>query len=783
MKTDLSRLDHSLVICPDSYRKQILKRLYEERKICDVKFMDRSTYFRKYYFDYDFKAVKFLRDEYGLSIANAKEILDHLYPIDPGKEYKNEKLNLLREYRKRLDEEDLLIYDPSFPDLLKDRNVIVMGYGDLLPEQKRIIDGEIVSFEEKEKKYTVSVFEQIEDETAHLYDSICDLLDEGIDINRIHVLNASPDYESYFRRYNTYYHFSIAVDEKDTLISTKEAADFLSKISECSKQDLYEQLRDRDPVCDKLIGIINAYPEEDLNDVRDFIISDLENTKIGNVNYRNIVSCEDLFAPFAEDDHVFLIGFNDSFPAFAKDNDFIPDSLCEELGLSDCRMKNALMRKNVRAYLSGICDLKISYCEKSPFSRYEFSNLFFQDEYEKIKGETAVTYSDGRNRSYYASLLDQFYRYNSVNEDLAALCSTYGDIGYLEYDNRFNGLNQKQLEQIPPIRLSYSTMDRFWRCSFAYYIENILGLNEYEDTFYTLIGTLCHEVLKDLFREQDFDFERSWNRQLTKLSEKDPILEKQKESFFVSKVKEELKEDIAVILKPKSMTKLDDQICEQGFMIDVDDGLVFKGYIDKVMYHKSEDEVIADVVDYKTGNSARIQKKLMPYGLCLQLPSYMYLLSKNNPFNKPIRFGGFYLQHLINTQLNFDEEKDAGQIKEESMKLEGFTSDDLSRLEYTDNSIEDGTSKIIRGLRLKNDGSFYGNAPVLSDADMEEMIRLTDELIRKAGERIKKGDFAIDPKEIDGINESCRYCPYFALCYMRYSDLKVISTKEVDEDA
>ena len=81
---------------------------------------------------------------------------------------------------------------------------------------------------------------------------------------------------------------------------------------------------------------------------------------------------------------------------------------------------------------------------------------------------------------------------------------------------------------------------------------------------------------------------------------------------------------------------------------------------------------------------------------------------------------------------------------------------------------------------LKNYFFFSGE---FSDADMEEMIRLTDELIRKAGERIKKGDFAIDPKEIDGVNESCRYCPYFALCYMRYSDLKVISTKEVDEDA
>ena len=778
---DIEQFDHSLIICPDASKRSILEDLYKEKRIADLKFMSLSEYRKKYYFDYDFKAIRYLNETHGLSISNAKEILDRLYLAEDGRIYHNEKLGRLVSYKKELYEKGLLIYDPFFLPSIRDRKVFVIGYGQLLEEDARIINGTIIPYEKKEKKYQISCFEEIEEEVLYLYDAISDLLENGEDINHIHVMNATDDYRSYFKRFNEYYGFLIDLKDDDVLSGTALANEFLDMIDTYSKEEIYEYLKEKGEIGQKLIDIINRYPEYDLKDVKTFLIEDLNKGKIRRLEYRNVVSCDDLYTSYEEGDHVFLIGFNDGFPVLKRDTDYITDSIAPLVNVSDCETKNALIRRNVRAYLSNIDHLYISYSKKSPFNTYEFSNLYFESEYEKIIPQKDPDHSKLYNRLKCGYLLDHFYRYNEVDEDLGALYRNHSDIPYGNYDNRFKGLSEDQIDQISKIRLSYSSMDKFYKCAFAYYIENILGLNNFEDTFYTLIGTLCHEVLKDLYRDKDFDFERSWKYNFEKLKDSDPGFSTGKDLFFVEKVKEELRKDVEIIEKQKASMNLDKQICENDFHISVDEKLEFKGFIDKVMYYEGKDEVVADVVDYKTGNSAKIKKKLIPYGLCLQLPSYMYLLKKDNPFEKPIRFGGFYLQHLINSDLNFDEEKDRDQIKEESMKLEGFTTADIDRITFIDQSIDEGRSKNIKGLRFKNDGTYYANSPIVSDEEIDEMTGTVEGLIEKAKERIFEGDFKIDPKEIDGVNESCGYCPYRFLCYVRYRDLVSISTKEKDD--
>ena len=778
---DLNQLEHSLIICPDAYRKKILDELSHEKKIIDVKFMNKEEYLKRYCFDYDTKAVKYLKDHYGYSVANAREILDHLHFAED-KKYGSEKLDLLVRVRKELDEKDLLIYDPLFLQSIRDRRLIVIGYGKIPKEEKRIFDGQVIPFSYEEKKYEIVHFSEIEEETAYLYDSIADLLDQGVEIDRIHVLGYSADYESYFRRFNGYYGFTIEINDEDTLIGTGEGLKLLDMIGSMKKKEIYKVLSERgDEISEKLIRLINRYPEYELDEVKEFIITDLKKTKISDSRYRNVVHCDEFFSLFDEDDHVFLIGFNDTVPALMKDTGYITDSLSEKVGLSSTEEKNALIRKNARAYLSGIADLHISYCDKSPFRQYEISNLFLKDEYELVKAQDRI-HAKAYDHLRYGTFMDRFYRYKTVEEDLPDLYDIFGKEPFLTYDNRFNGLNGKQLEQIVPIRLSYSSMDRFYHCAFAYYIENILGLNEYEDTFYTLSGTLCHEVLKDLFVKDDFDFERSWKENLEKMEKDGKSFVDEKENFFISRIREELKQDVDIILKQKSMTGFDSELCEKGFLVNAGDNVVFKGFIDKVMYKEKDDQIFVDVIDYKTGNSAKIRKKLMPFGLCLQLPSYMYLLSRDPISEKELSFCGFYLQHLINGDLNYDEEKDRRQIKEDSMKLDGFTSSDPDRLFYSDRSFEDNTSKMIRGLRLKNDGGFYGNSPVRSDEEISGLIGLTEKKIEEASKRILEGDYRINPKQIDGVNESCGFCPYRPLCYKRDSDLQVISTKEDEAD-
>ena len=62
------------------------------------------------------------------------------------------------------------------------------------------------------------MFESIEEEVEYLYNSIFDLLKKGVDINDIYILGATADYESYFKRYNTYYGFKIDVESNDKLV-------------------------------------------------------------------------------------------------------------------------------------------------------------------------------------------------------------------------------------------------------------------------------------------------------------------------------------------------------------------------------------------------------------------------------------------------------------------------------------------------------------------------------------------------------------------------------------
>ena len=780
MNFDLQKLDQCLLICPEEFKQKVLEELSETKRILDVRFMSLEEFQRKKFFDYDLRAIKYLKEEFGFSIPNAREILANLHHVED-RHYGNEKLDRLVLCRKKLDEQGLLIYDPLFEKLLRNRRIIVAGYGKLSREDEELVGGEVVSFEWKEKNYAIASYEDIEEEVTGLYESIKDLIyRQGVDINRIFVMNATEDYMSYFKRFNEYYPFCIETSDDDLLIGSRMGKDFLSMIDTMSKKEIFEALSGiDDEVSAKLIAILNRYPDYDLTDVKDFIEEDLKHTKIADRKYKDIVHCVPLYRQFRDDEHVFLIGFNDGFPVFRKDTGYITDSIAPRVGVSLTEEKNGTIRENVRAYLSNIANLRISYAKRSPFREYEFSNLLDQKEY--VIEEAALPGSvEKLQKTKLGYLLDRFYRYGSRKQELASLYLAYGDEGYRGYDNRFNGLRKDQIREKEKVILSYSSIDTFYKCSFAYYLRNILKIDSFDETFFTKAGTLCHNVLRDLFEEEEFDFERSWEKNLQDLYSQDKGFADEKESFFVSKMKEELKEDVAIILKQKKDTLLDKEICEKEFFVRLNAQVAFKGLIDKIMYRQLDDEVIVDVVDYKTGNT-KIEEKLMPYGLSLQLPAYMYLLRKDSAFSKKISYGGAYLQHIINSEQKFDENKDRKQIKEESMKLDGFTTDDMERLFYCDRTLEEGSSAIIRGLRLKKDGTPDSRSKVVSDHQIDEKIAMVEDLIEKAGEAILSGRFDIDPKEIDGENKSCGYCPYRSICYRRNGDLRMISTKEKEE--
>ena len=86
------RDDKSLLVCPAVFKNRVLEYLSEKKEVYDIKFIDINGFRENRLFDYDIKAVKYLTDTYGLSVSNAREILNNIYYVED-RDYGNEKQN------------------------------------------------------------------------------------------------------------------------------------------------------------------------------------------------------------------------------------------------------------------------------------------------------------------------------------------------------------------------------------------------------------------------------------------------------------------------------------------------------------------------------------------------------------------------------------------------------------------------------------------------------------------------------------------------------------------
>ena len=199
----------------------------------------------------------------------------------------------------------------------------------------------------------------------------------------------------------------------------------------------------------------------------------------------------------------------------------------------------------------------------------------------------------------------------------------------------------------------------------------------------------------------------------------------------------------------------------------------FKGFVDKIMYKEKDNETLVSIIDYKTG-SIDIKIKNLQFGLSMQLPIYLYLASHSDKL-KNIKFAGFYLQHILNNNVNKGK-KSLNEEKEDKMKLEGYSTNDINRLAIFDSTYEN--SEMIHGMKLNKDGTFYRYANTLSDSEIDNIIKLTEEKISEAMQNILKGEFSINPKIVDNENVSCMYCKYQDICYHREDDNVYLKRKE-----
>lgn len=723
--------DNMLLICPSDIKEKILTN---NKSLIDVSFMTLEEYKKRYYFDYDYHAVKYLMDAYGYTLNNAKEIIESLYFVED-KDYPNNKLNHLVKIKKELLEKNLLILNPGARIF---RARILYGYGDIRLNDIKILKDTIV-----DKHYNIYEFDTIESELEYVYESIFELLENGIDINNIYIV-ASNEYENYFKRYNSYYDFKVNYPSDNNLYGTEAAKKFLEDIKIKDRETIYNELTNKD-----LINILNKYL--DLNEAYDFIVEDLKHIKL-NKKYKDVVQVVSNNYLFDGADYVFYLGFNDKVPAYKKDNEYLDNEMCHLLGIDDTNDKNRIIKENLICNLSNIKNLYLSYSKNSPFNKYERQMLFSDVNY--ITYTNKYLHSDKSNKNRYGELLDNLDKYGEHNDDLDSMYSTYDRNNYGDYDNSYKNFNVGK----KTVELSYSSMQSYYECAFKYYLDNILRPDDSDITFFNTIGTIAHNVLQEMVLDNTKDFDELWDNQVTFTSAK--------ELYFNKKIKEEIREDFNIILKQKELSYFDSVECEKRIKLKLRDNIFFKGFIDKIL--KCKDNLC--IVDYKTGNT-KIEDKYFEFGLNLQLPSYLYLLQED-----PSKIIGFYLQHLVAPKYVYDEKKDIETQKNEDMKLSGFTTNDISRINILEDL--DGKSSVVSKLAITKNGELSKNSKVISDEDMKDMIKLVEDKILEASTSILNNDFSINPKVIDNKNVSCTYCRYKDICYKRIKDYVYCETKK-----
>ena len=91
------------------------------------------------------------------------------------------------------------------------------------------------------------------------------------------------------------------------------------------------------------------------------------------------------------------------------------------------------------------------------------------------------------------------------------ICKIVYNSENFELGDKYNYIDFKDLEEYlkGKINLSYSSMNNYYLCAFRFYIENVLKLDPFTDTFAAFLGNLFHDCLSKMY-EDGFDLKSNY---------------------------------------------------------------------------------------------------------------------------------------------------------------------------------------------------------------------------------------------------------------------------------
>lgn len=771
---NIDDLNNKILIVNDYAKDTIIKRI---NKLLNIKIITLSELKKNYIYDYDYKSILFVSKKYNCIPGIARKYIENTYYINDN--YKSEKVEFLNEIKKDLEENNLLIKNNIYRNFLKNKDIVLYNLKYVDKYYLNIIDelsltNNIITYNDEHSSSIKKLYRcsNNEEEISFVCSKICELIKSGIDINHIKLCNVKSDYTFIIRKTFKLFNIPVNIKSDESIKSTVLVKKFkelynndinsvIDKISELVTNKYEEK------VYKSIINTVNKYSDSSYIDVKDILFDDLDNIKIKNDELKNAVNIIDFKKDLISDeDYIFLINFNEGvIPVNHKDEDYLSDTEKNNLNLDTSYTLNEKSMNEVIETIKSVKNLIVTYSLYNQNSRIYVSSAYNKDILDEEEVSLNFNNSNKYNKLKLLSEKDDNNKYGTISSDLITLLSHYKDEPYLTYDNKYKKIsNDKLLNYLSKgLTLSYSSMNTFYQCSFRYYLDNILKINKYEERFDAVLGSIFHEILSQCFENDNYDILENYE----KLIKESTYSFNESEKFFLENLKNELLLIIDTIKEQLKYTSLKKAMYEKEIKIAVSSNtkVTFKGFVDKILYDEFNDEKVVVIIDYKTGNpTLNINNSL--YGLDMQLPVYIYLI-KNEI--KSVRIGGFYLQKILSNTSNLSKRK-------ESLKLQGYSNEDLSILEKVDSSYEN--SSVIKSLRMTQNG-FYSYSKIINDEQIDTLYKIVDSKVKEASNKILNTEFDINPKEMDDKNIGCKFCKYKDICYMTTRD--IVKLKKIED--
>ena len=796
-------VDNSILIIPSELKNKVLDYIDKNKMLINIKLLTFNDLKNGLLYSFSNEAIYYVMKNYKVNYAVAKDFINYTYYLEDN-QYNDDKLNNILSIKNALETNKLLEKDILFKELLKSKKQLyVYGFdyinrfnNHLLDLASKYIKVEIINKDTKNNVHNVIEFNNIEDEVFYVAEEISKLITKGIPLNKIYIANYSNEY--FFTMHRIFKQFNIPyyVKSETNLYDTHIGRYFIDNLDNDMNKLLFKISKNFDTenntynmsIYNSLFNLVNTYYWTDnYVEIKDLITEEMMRKTIPINHYDQEVTTTSITNnQFLDDEYVFLIGFNlNSCPPVKKDEDYINDSI------KTCLMETAIeTNKNSKATLLKAIgninpdNLVITYKLHSSSNTFFASSLIDGKNLIKTTCDLSYsTYSNEYNKYLYASKIDNLIKFNEKDEGLSVLNSNY-EIPYATYDNRLTPLNKDKIKEIledGKHSFSYSTISKYYKCPFKFYLDYFYKLDTFEQTIDTFVGSLFHGVLEVCVKDETKDIDEEYDKYIEE--HKTDMTFTKGDKFFI----EHLRKDIHFIVEgirkqynysshnPKNELH-EEEIKKNTNELDLDVSVntIVKGIVDKLLVINKD----MMIIDYKTGNSDKINSKLFKFGIDIQLPIYLYLLKNLDKDNQIV---GMYLQHILPGFISYKDilKKEIDEYRLSSLKLDGLTLDDDSKIKEFDSSYED--SDVIKSLKKKTDGNWrYPNTIITYDEE-QELYDTVKKLIEDCINNTANGKFEIKPINIYQQVDGCEYCKYRDICYRRNSDINYQSIYEAKE--